>query len=85
MGDLYRVKGILKKEGYNSIFQHNAIPLIGANFLLQQDNDPKHRTKLCNNYLGKKQSAGILSIMEWQAQSPDLNPVELLWGSLSVW
>jgi transposase len=83
VGDLYRVKGILKKEGYHSILQHHAIPygrrVIGANFLLKQDNDPKHSSKLCKNYLGKKQSAGILSIMEWPAQSLDLNPIELLW------
>ena len=56
VGDFYRVKGILKKEGYHSILQRHAIPygrrLIGANFLLQQDNDPKHSSKLCNNYLG---------------------------------
>ena len=77
VGDLYRVKGILKKEGCHSILQCYAIrcgqSLIGANFLLQQDNDPKHSSKLCKNYLGKKQSAGIMSIMEWPAQSPDLN------------
>jgi hypothetical protein len=68
VGDMYRVKGISKKEGYHSILQCYAIPcgrhLIGANFLPQQDNDPKHSSKLCNNYLWKKQSAGILSIME---------------------
>ena len=33
------------------ILQRHAIPggqhLIGANFLLQQDNDPKHTSKLC--------------------------------------
>jgi hypothetical protein len=67
VGDLYRVKDILKKEGYQSILQRHAIPcgrcLIEANFLLQQDNDPKHSFKLCNNYFGKKQSAGIVSIM----------------------
>ena len=61
---------------------YNTIPcercLTGANFLPQQDNDPKHSSKLCKNYLGKKQSAGILSIMEWPAQSTDLNPIELL-------
>ena len=86
VGDLYRVKGILKEEGYHSILQRHAIPcgwhIIGVNFLLQQDNDPKHSSKLCNNYLGKKQSAGILSIMEWPAQSLDLNPTELLWEQL---
>ena len=63
--DLYKVKGILNKEGYHSILQRHAIPcgqrLIGANFLLQQDNDPKHTSKLYNNYLGKNQSACILS------------------------
>ena len=41
VGDLYRVKWILKKEGYHSILQHHAIPcgrhLIGAYFLLQQE------------------------------------------------
>ena len=46
VGDLYKEKGILNKEGYHSILQCHAIPcgqhLIGANFLLQQDNDPKH-------------------------------------------
>ena len=64
VGDLYKVKGILNKEGYHSILQCHAIPcgqcLIGANFLLQKDNDPKHTSKLCKNYLGKKQSAGIV-------------------------
>ena len=86
VGDLYGVKGILKKEGYHSILQCHVIPcgrcLIEGNFLLQQDNDPKHSSKLCKNYLGKKQSAGIMSIMEWPAQSLDLNPTELLWEQL---
>ena len=38
VGDLYKLKGILDKEGYQSILQCHAIPcgqcLIGANFLL---------------------------------------------------
>jgi hypothetical protein len=88
VGDLYKVKWMLKKEGCYSILQHRAIPcgrpLIGDTVFLQQDNDPKHSSKLCNYYLGKKKSAGILPIMEWLAQSPDLNPIGLLWEQLDL-
>lgn len=44
-----------------------------SNFILQQDNDPNHSSKLCKNYLEKK--AAALSTIEWPAQSPDLNPI----------
>ena len=88
VGDFYKVKAILNKEGYHSILQCHAIPcgqrFIGANFLLQQDNDPKHTSNLCKNYLGREQSVGILSVMEWPAQSPDLNPIELLREQLDL-
>ncbi len=40
--------------------------------------DPKHTSQLCKSYLERKQSAGIMSVMECPPQSPDLNPIELL-------
>lgn len=85
-GDLIQIKGIMKKEQYHSILQRHAIPsglrILGQNFTFQQDNDPKHSSKLCQNYLQSKQNAQILKIMTWPPQSPDLSPIELAWDEL---
>ena len=74
VGDLHRVQGIGNQHGYRSILQQHAIPsgkrLIGANSGIQQDNDPKHTSKLCKRYLEKKESDGVLSMMDWPPQSP---------------
>lgn len=56
-----------------------AQPFIEANFILQQDNDQKDTSNWHNIFLEKKQAAGILSIMEFLAHSPDL-----LWSSLNI-
>lgn len=85
-GDLKKIDGILKKEGYYNILVRHAIPSglrnIGRNFVFQEDNDPKYSSNLCRNYLASKERQGALQRMIWPPQSSDLNPIELLWDEL---
>ena len=84
--DLFKIQGILNQHGYQSILQRHAIPsgscLVGPAFVFQQDNDPKHTSRLCNGYLTKKERDGVLRQMTWPPQSTDLNPIETVWDEL---
>ena len=60
--------------GYHSILQRygvlSVMHVVGQGFILQQDNDPKHKSKLYQNYLRKKDQEGklenIFSIKNWK-------------------
>jgi hypothetical protein len=39
-----------------------------------------HQTsRLCKGYFTKKESDGVLHQMTWSPQSPDFNPIEMVW------
>ena len=46
----------------------------------QQDNEPKHKTKLVKQWFERNQ----IEVMKWSAQSSDLNPIENLWHQVEL-
>ena len=73
----------MNSEIYMEILSDFLLPFMAAHFnitegVLHQDNDPKHTSRLCKDFLV---NSGI-SWIKAPANSPDLNPIEMFWNQL---
>ena len=85
LGPIVPIVGSVTGQSHAKVINKYVVPTLykyfpNGNGIFQEDNAPPHRSKVA---MAAREDAEIV-VLDWPAQSPDLNPIENIWAEMKM-